>query len=222
MRTINLRKQELWNGCILASIAHAIMVSHYREIANEHSWDGINYSIQDSEGTRGTITFNNDCYVGVFRNDRSERLNKIEISKIHSEYFIGAPNSIKQLADKEALQYVLQNINNEIIPLITTAIWGNNKQGFSNDSLEDFMDNGGFLIENQMMNTEDSIREWKEYYDMTEAQCNLLKNIYNRKIKRTNENLCLTKNDIDLIGTRDLQGLNESKIAFEEIGIRWV
>ena len=44
---VSWRMEELWQGCILASIAHAIMVAHYPELSNEHSWDGINYNIQD-------------------------------------------------------------------------------------------------------------------------------------------------------------------------------
>jgi len=65
---INFECETLWKGCILASIAHAIMVSHYPEFSNEHSWDGINYSVQDTSGTRGTITFHSEYCVGAFCN----------------------------------------------------------------------------------------------------------------------------------------------------------
>jgi hypothetical protein len=49
------------------------MVAHYSEVSNEHSWDGMNYSVQDSAGTRGTITFRQDCYIETFRFNNSER-----------------------------------------------------------------------------------------------------------------------------------------------------
>lgn len=32
-----LNQKKLWNGCMFASIAHAIMVAHYPELSYEHS-----------------------------------------------------------------------------------------------------------------------------------------------------------------------------------------
>ena len=52
----HINPYNLWKGCILASIAHAIMVSHYPLSACEHSWEGNNYSFQDMSGIRGTIS----------------------------------------------------------------------------------------------------------------------------------------------------------------------
>src|SRR5690348_9136227 len=73
MKKLNWQRENLWEGCILASIAHAIMVAHYPELSNEQSWDDINYNIQDSSGARGTITFHPNYYAGAFRNEFSER-----------------------------------------------------------------------------------------------------------------------------------------------------
>ena len=86
--TIQLEKERLWKGCMLASIAHAIMVAYYPEVSNEHSWDGINYSIQDSAGARGTITFSQDYFVAVFRDDDVERLVKNSMRE-YKHYFDG-------------------------------------------------------------------------------------------------------------------------------------
>lgn len=73
MKSVNVNSQlnqtNLWNGCILASIAHAIMVAHYPELSYEHSWDGDNYSVVDDEGGRGTVSFKRDYFVAAFRND---------------------------------------------------------------------------------------------------------------------------------------------------------
>ncbi|MEA4827262.1 MAG: hypothetical protein VB130_11610 [Clostridium sp.] len=218
---IQLKKQKLWEGCILASIAHAIMVAHYPEIANEHSWDGINYNVQNSEGARGTITFSDYYIAGAFRDDNSERLigkNKI-IS--YSGYFKDAQKEIKKMVEQETLQYLLNNINGTIAPLITTAFWGNDRDIFSSDPYEVFTDNGGFLIERQLMGIDMAIEEWKEYYDMTQQQCDLLRVIYKQKITQPNQILCLTSQEIDMIDSNDEEGLYESKISFGEIGIEW-
>ncbi|MGG4154302.1 hypothetical protein [Peribacillus muralis] len=55
--------QNLWNGCILASIAHAIMVTEYPDFFYEHSWDDNNYNVQDGQGTRGTISFKDNFFI---------------------------------------------------------------------------------------------------------------------------------------------------------------
>lgn len=218
---ILLGKEQLWKGCMLASIAHAIMVAHYPEISNEHSWDGLNYSVQDSEGARGTVTFSKNYYVAVFRDDTSERLNKKNSMYEYKRYFNGAPNDIIELANREALQYLLQKVNENTVPLITTAFWGNETKALSNDTFEEIQNNGGFLIKRQILNLEDAFNLWKEYYNMTERQYNLLRDIYKRKIEEPNQLLLMSKEEINMIGTDDEEGLEESKTSFSEIGIEW-
>ena len=92
MNKLNWDRNQLWEGCILASIAHAIMVAHYPDISHEQSWDGFNYSVQDSSGTRGTITFHPNFLVGAFRNENSEKAleykNAIEYFKVEPDIYI--------------------------------------------------------------------------------------------------------------------------------------
>lgn len=218
---IPCKKEQLWQGCILASIAHAIMVAHYPEMSNEHSWDGMNYSTQDSSGTRGTITFSDKYYVGAFRNDNSERLNNKNGVLKYIQYFNGVSQDIIKLSEEEALQYLLEDINGKTIPVITTVFWGNENDGFSNDKINDFKENGGFLLEVQMMEIDKAINEWKEYYEMTQKRVDLLISIYKRKENFPNEIITLSEKEIYKIGTEDKEGLYESKVSFEEIGIQW-
>lgn len=212
------KKDQLWRGCILATIAHAIMVSHYPELSNEHSWDGINYSVQDSAGARGTITFDSEYCVAAFRDENSLRINS---GSNVNKYFKGAPEEIVILAHGESLQYLLDNVGGKAKPLITTAFWGKGKKLFAVDLFEDILENGGFLLEKQTMAFDEAIEAWKEYYDMSSEQCKLLRIVYERKIAEPIKELTLTKNDIALIGTGDQEGLNESKTSFGEISIVW-
>jgi len=214
------KQKQLWEGCILAAIAHAIMVAHYPELSNEHSWDGINYSVQDSSGTRGTITFDSKYCVAAFRNDNSDRITTSNFSEAH-KYFQGASYEILKLAEDEALQYLLENVNGRTIPAITTAFWGKNNNLFTNDIYDEMIDNGGFLLERQVMDLDAAIEAWKEYYDMSEQQCDLLKSVYERKVNNPNGVLTLSTEEISLIESDDEEGLNESRVSFEEIGIQW-
>ena len=209
--------EQLWNGCILASIAHAIMVAHYPYLSNEHSWDGFNYNVQDSEGIRGTVTFQKNNLVAAFRNDETVPRNIWSL-----DFFQGAPDKIIEIAKAETLQYLLESINGKDIPLITTAIWGHGNQIFSHDTFDIMIENGGGLLERQVMEFNEAIESWQEYYEMTVEQISLMKNIYQRKISKPNEKIVLSLNDINLIGTVDEEGLNESRISFSEIGIDWI
>lgn len=197
------------------------MVAHYPEQANEHSWDGMNYNIQDSSGTRGTITFGSEYFVAAFRNEDSDRASHINNIKQAKEYFEGAPKEITNLAETETLQYLLEDVEGKTIPLITTAIWGIGETLTTRDSFEDMLKNGGYLLEYQAMDLRSAKGEWSEYYDMSSKQCQLLDSIFKRKITNPKEVIYLSKAEIELIETDDTEGLEESRISFEEIGIKW-
>lgn len=215
-------KEQIWGGCMLASIAHAIMVAHYPELSNEHSWDGINYNVQDSSGARGTVTFGSNYFIAAFRNENSERLNQRKSIEDATNYFQGAPIEVLNLAENETLQYLMEDIQSTAKPLITTSLWGTDNNSYSLDSLEELLENGAFLLEFQLSDFEEAVESWKEYYDMSPEQSELLTSIYNRKITSPLDVIVLSKKEIQTIGTDDEEGLNESEISFGEIGIKWV
>nr|WP_269151604.1 hypothetical protein [Sutcliffiella horikoshii] len=208
--------QQLWNGCILASIAHAMMVAHYPEISNEHSWDGFNYSVQDNQGTRGTITFCQNSVVAAFRNDNIETINQPAI-----ELFQGSPKKIIEIASTETLLYLYESIGGRDTPVITTGFWGerNQNQIYSSHPINTMIDNGGAILKRQVMEFSSAINAWQEYYEMNDEQVLLLKGIYKRKIANPSKKMYLTMNEINMIGTVNEEGLEESNISFGELGI---
>ncbi|MBG9796343.1 hypothetical protein O0555_08315 [Brevibacillus laterosporus] len=213
-----LNKNNLWNGCILASVAHAIMVAHYPELSYEHSWDGKNYSVVDGSGGRGTITFNEKYVVGAFRN---ENINRTEFPTA-MDFFTGAPHEILELAKNETLEYLLEEDEDGMSsPSITTAFWGDNDTITSIDNFVRLIQYGGYLLERQFMEHESAIESWRDYYEMTTEQVDLLKSIYARKVNNPDVNITLTKRDIEMIGAESPEGLSESMTSFEEIGIVW-
>ncbi|MDR0269115.1 hypothetical protein [Paenibacillus sp.] len=80
---------------------------------------------------------------------------------------------------------------------------------------------GDFLLERQAMNIETAIDEWQEDAEMSDAQINLLKSIYHRKIENPFKVIVLTAEEIQMIDSEDEEGLAESRISFKEIGIEW-
>lgn len=211
-------KKELWNGCLLASIAHAIMVAHYPELDYEHSWDGLNYSTVDVSGGRATITFTDTWCVGAVRLDRA-----IDLSIPSAmTYFQGAPQEVIEWARKETLEYLLdEDEDGETRPCITTGFWGDDEQLFSRHSLVAFIQNGGFLFNIQLMDDALASEAWREYYDMNNRQVSLMESLFRRKIHEPGVTIHLTSEEIGMIGSMDPEGIRESKQSFEEIGIIW-
>ncbi|WP_211654121.1 hypothetical protein [Planococcus alpniumensis] len=209
--------KELWEGAILASIAHAIFVADAPELAHENSWDGFNYNFNDSQGIRGTITFHPDFFVAAFRNDEvlADSLN-------FEDYFHQAPKKVLQLAEEEALQYLLDDVRGKTLPSITTIIWGEKEQTFSSHRFDEMLENGGKILAIQSMNVTESLKACEEEFEFTQEQLMLLKKLYHLKIAQPNEKITLNQSDIEAIGSKNEEGINESKILFAEIGIEWI
>lgn len=218
MNRLPWTKEELWQGCRLASIVHATMTAHYPDFSHEQSWDGMNYNMQDSQGARGTITFSSDYCVAAFRDDSSECLND---SKEALDFFNGAPQAVIELAQEETLQYLLYDIDGSMQPSITAAFWSDGNALYSNDDVEELLENGAFLLKKQLLNTEDALEAWQEDLEMSEEQRSLVESIYERMVKDSQQNIFLTKQEISMIDSDDPEGLHESETSFQELGIRW-
>lgn len=210
------KRQEIWEGCVLASIAHAIFVAHNPEFSYEHSWDGYNYNTNDGQGSRGTVTFFQDFFIAGFRNE------EFPLDTVNAkDYFIQAPQIVKEIAEQETLQYLLDDVNGKTIPVITTFLWEDENLVFSSHPYEEMMERGGNLLEIQSSDYESALESWEENYELTEKQLTLMKKLYTSKIANPTRNIILSKEDINAIEATDAEGINESKISFAEIGIEW-
>lgn len=210
----HISKEQLWKGCILRSIADAIFVAHAPDFSHESSWDGFNYSVQDSQGGRGTITFHPKYTIVCLQDVNSERIDA-------ANYFEGAPPEVVDIAKEEALQYLLEEVEGETVLFITTAFWIDDNGAYSIDSFEEMEENGGFLLEIPLLDTESAIERLEEEYELTEEQIELLQLVYERKIQNPNEGITLSKEEVAMIVTDDDEGLEVSKESFEEMNITW-
>ncbi|KXI76275.1 hypothetical protein ACS52_17745 [Bacillus cereus] len=215
---LHIDREQLWKGCILNSIANAIFVAHDPDLSHESSWDGCNYSMQDSQGGRGTITFHPDYTIVCLQDVNSERMDEwIDAAN----YFEGAPSEVLEIAKEEALQYVLEEVEGETVPFITTAFWIEDSGAYSIDSFEEMEEHGGFLLETPLLDKESAMERLEEEYELTEEQIELLQIVYERKIQSKNEEIILSKDEVAMIGTDDSEGLEVSKVSFKEMNITW-
>lgn len=212
-------RKRLWEGCILSTIAHAIMVEEYPELANEQSWDGINYNVQDSCGCRGTITFHEKYLVAVFQDINNRKM--IEKCIVNGALNIININEkvIEDIAKEEALLYVLDDINGKTVPLITAGFWGIENDIFSKDEYKIIEENGAYIISKQILDFEKSIQALIEYYDIDDKLVKLIESIYIRKIQNPNSIIRLFRHEIKVLMEVYGEELNECKETFREINI---
>jgi len=187
MIKVELNPKELYEGCILSSLTHAVAVGMYPELNYEHSWDKFNYSMNDSEGCRATITFHKNHIIAVFQDN-----NHVDTDVDVLKFFEGAPPEIIELAKNETLQYVLENVGGVIKPVITSAFWGNWNELYSTQPFDDIVDNGAHILMVPLLPFKEVVEELSDYYDLDESQIKFIKHLFDKKIK---ENTFTLSND---------------------------
>lgn len=178
MHKIAINPQTLYEGCILATLAHGVAVGEYPECSDEHLWQGINYCTDYLVDCKAVITFHKKYLVAAFRNDT-----KIQYAKEPSIMFAGAEKAILQLAREETLHDFHEIIGGESKPAITAAFWGNWQELYSNQSMETLFENGGCLIENQILHYHSALAQWDDNYGFSDGQLQLIDSLYRRKLK---------------------------------------
>lgn len=211
----DLNVKTLYEGCYLAGISCAVMSAKFPELSFEHSWDGINYSVQDGFGSRGTVTFKNNFCVCAFRADNSNRLKTYHTYK---RYFENCPDEIFQLAEEETLQYLLDESNGAIFPVITACFWSNENNLESNDSWNDIFSNGGDILIPQLSSFEIGLEHWKNYYEMDIAELNLVVKLFKAKVSNPAHDIRLV-DDVEILSKYGIEGFNEAKQLLESMCI---
>ena len=215
----------LWPGAILGSIAHALFVARHPDFAHEQSWDGLNYSVQDSAGSRGTVTFAaNGHFVAVFFSEDSDR-NPFSLRTVYSlqKRLVGLPDDLKALAHKEALQYVLQGYNNTTIPIVTSIFWGDGKQRVvgAAEAWSDVLKHGAFLVKDQLLEYDASLDAWAAQYGFSESESAFVASLFRRKLSTMDKQLVLTADDRRFVSSyaRDAKAVDVSRESFSEVDI---
>lgn len=209
-KDIPINPTDLYHGCLFAAIVHAIMVGEYPELNYEHSWDGFNYSMNNSQGCRGTVTFHPQYIAAVFQDN-----SKIIPDKDAYDYLYDMPDNILRVAESEALQYVLENMDGEIKPVITSAFWGTWEELTGSQGWDDIWENGAHILENQLLPRQQSLTRWDDYYGLTSGQMELAESLLDRKIKSAGGSIILTPAE-----AKHLYGdIEECAVSLQELDI---
>ncbi|KEZ47962.1 hypothetical protein [Metabacillus indicus] len=208
------KRDTLLEGCLLSSIAHAIMVSEYPDSSYEQSWDAGNYNIQDAEGNRGTISFNDKMVIGAFH--------ALEYEEESLDLLKEVPKSILEYAEKETFQHLLDEDEVGVKPFVTSIFWSEYGDSFYSLLPEiEVIERGAFLIETQLKDIKSAKKHLIEYYNMNHNQAKLLELLFEKKVKNPSSEIVLTDQEIKLMGNAEVEGIIESKEFLREIGIVW-
>ncbi|MCL2114583.1 MAG: hypothetical protein FWH31_11680 [Streptococcaceae bacterium] len=217
--SLGITRIDLQKSCLYASISHAISLLKYPELDYEQSWDGINYNQVNGQGARGTISFSEGVVVGAFRNE-----NLHQSYKPADTYLEGADEKTKMLAKNETFLYLLDDLslyvsdkgNTDIKPVITTAFWGDDEI-FSNDTVEDFELHSDNLLDFAFSNEEKQKEYWKEYYEFSINEIDLVESIYEIKQNNSKQKIELYNFQKFLTKTYDEKGFSACQDSLSEI-----
>ncbi len=213
--------KELWQGAILATIAHALFITASPDLAYELSWEGLNYSRQDSQGGRGTITFTEDEeVVGAFFDTHSPRNPYLKVGEYTlAPYFKGIPENLLQLAQSETLEYILDDWEGKPMPVVTSAFWSVNGRLVAAEDWTKVLSNGAHLLRIELMPIPKAFSVWQSECDFSEEQIGLVQNLYKRKLENENQPFQLEREEYKLWTAQGTDGIIESRELLEAIRI---
>jgi hypothetical protein len=214
-------------GAVLASIAHAIFITAAPFMAHEQSWDGLNYNVQNTEVSRGTISFGDDKsrFVAVFYLEGSD-LDPIakggSVEDNTARIFQGLPSDLQSLSEN-ALQYVLQDIGGKAIPVITAAFWSNRDSSkiSGNKPWPEILKHGANLVQFQTLETQIAMARWTDEFELSPEQVALTNDIFERKMAAQDRNINLTAADVQKLRAMadDDSGFEACRESFREMGV---
>lgn len=206
---------QLYDNCVYSSIAHAVFILREPFFAAGQSWDGMNYCFNDFSGTRGTISFDPDggILAGAARDDNSERISRYPDFKA-IQLFENAPENVKRLAAKEALEYLYDEAGGVTQPMATAAFWSVDGDVVFDEDIDSFRNNGGAYLFNVGLSHDELRSYWREEYNLSDEEVSAVELIY--KCFTNHEPVKLEQ--IPII-KQERDGYEDCITALEEIGI---
>jgi len=198
--------KRLYEGCLQAAIAHAVAVGKYPELNFEHSWDGINYCTNDGCGRKAAVTFHERYVIAVFCDAQTA-----DEQKDATDFFDGASAELLEIAQNEALQYMLERVDGVTKPVITAAVWGTWEQlcGMLPWESDDH------ILRVQLLPFDEAMEAWRAYYDLDGKQVSLVRSLFQAKVSAGKNAVFLQKKDLGaLYGDQ-----NECLVSLKELNI---
>ena len=211
----NISNKQIFLGCLLSSIAHAIMTNEYPDLAYEQSWDGDNYSKQ-FERYRMTVSFKDDYCVGVIRNDefRGASVQTIDALLKESKF----PNKAIDLLKAETLEYVLlDSEDGSAVPVVTSLFYCNTKELLIISDDGEALASDADTLALYIVPMEQQVEYWKDYYEMSDEHIVLLLELFRVKSEKFYTAIRLTDAQKKMLPGEDID--EECVVSFAEMNV---
>lgn len=214
------RRSALWQGAIFSTIAHAIWIMTHPIFAYEKAWNDHDYTIQNSEGAHGVITFAEETTIGMFFDVHSPR-NPFRSKAIYDldHLLSDMPTNIRFLAEQKTLQYMLDEYEGWTTPIITASFWSRGEYLTASEPWAKVLVHGAHLIHAETLPLEDSITILQERYEFTPGHINLLQSLFNRRMHASVKSTVLTDTEIKAISQTDCAGIKEARELLASVNI---
>jgi hypothetical protein len=208
----------LKSGATLAAIVHATMQTTCPLYAQ--GWAGSDYLLNDSSGTCGAVTFFKDGCVGAFYDVHSKHTWDW-LTRNQDAFFAGMPPDHRVIADQFPLQYLLQEHDGKIVPLVTAVFWNHAEQLAAAVPWQEMIDNGGHIIRMQLMDTEPALVEWEEDYQMSADQLAFVRRVFRRRTEAKSAWMELSEAEARWLQEQadSLDAMKQCRQSFAEISI---
>lgn len=197
---LDIDGHKLWEGCILASCVHAVMLAEYPFILNENEWSGGIYVTRNEEGGKAALVFSdeNELLLGMFCDFRSQRAKLVLSDQYARSHYKEAPEDKREMA--QALSILFEApVGEKELPFVTAGFWEEEKMILSRDSDEDWFQHGGHVLATRLMPFEESMPYYQASYSMDVRRMEIAQRIYRERIRKPKEKVILTEEEIEVI-----------------------
>lgn len=213
--------EALWEGCYLALCVNAAMLPQYPFVINDHVWSQGLYLTLDHAGAKAALMFSEEYkpVAGVFRRFASSRTCGVLTQQYAASHFKTAPEEIRDLAQAMFILFEEQ-YGGQTTPIVTTGFWAEEDGIYSLDSMEEWLEHGGGILNTQLLPFEDAMDYYLQYTGMEEGRARLVERLYRERIKHREKKLLLTMEEVEALKrSGDVHNMEACSEAFEELGV---
>jgi hypothetical protein len=177
------------------------------------------------EGTNGVIAFGADRkqFVAAFFSIHSARSPFRRNGPAAEEglKLLGRlPQALQPLADM-ALPWLMSDVNGAEMPLVSSAFWSGlpNERSTSCEPWEEVVDNGAFLIDNELLDEQAALAAWSKDMRLGEAEMALVAEVHRRRLATAAGEIVLSHLVVRLNQTHPAPALNMPTISAVNIAL---
>jgi hypothetical protein len=209
----------LRSGALLGSIVHATVQPRFA--AFFEGWFGNDWQLNNWSGTNGSITFFVEGAVGAFYDVHSRLGPDNWLLQNQESFFQGMPTDYRVIAKKITLQYLLNTVDDKVVPLVTAVFWSEGDELRAAVPWDEMMANGGHIINTHLLEPEAALKEWEEGYGMTPAEVKFARRLFERKTREKASWIDLSESEARWLEEQATKaaGMEQCRESFAEIGI---